>query len=200
VGVNGLNIHLNQWYEGGAADPLGMNQPPPVASPNWGGIASAGITGLSLAGDAIGMANQPLGIETQAPSLQRSATGEPVYNTGDFYNQSTAAKPQGATGGEVLGSAGKGAMGGLMAALALGGPVGWLAGGGLALGAALGIGGGAARRRKQQHEKHKAIVSAKAAQKNFNTASIAFDEQQTSQDDYLKRMDNTNRLYNLYGS
>lgn len=161
--------------------------------PNWGNISAITTAGVSAVGDAFGIANQGLNIETSAPPIQTSATGEPVYNTGQFYNQASMAKPQGATAGEVAGGALKT---GASVLAATGNP---LLAGGAALGsAALNLFGGRRRKKRQEEQKQKAIKSAKSAQKSYNTASLAFDEQQASQADYLKRMNNTNRLWNLY--
>lgn len=165
----------------------------PAPQTNWGNIGAMTTAGLSAVGDAVGIANQSLGIETQAPGLEKSATGEPVYNAGQFYNQASMAKPQGATGGEVVGGALKT---GASVLAATGNPL--LAGGAALFSGVLNLFGGRRRKKRQQDEKQKAMTSAKAAQKNYNTASLAFDEQQASQADYLKRMDNTNRLWNLY--
>lgn len=192
MGVDDLNAYLNKYYAGGAADPLNMNQPVLPTDTNWGGIAQGAISGLSLGADAFGMANQSLGIETQAPGLERSATGEPIYNTGSFFNQMSGAKPQGATGGEIAGGVGKGAAAGFAAA----GPIG--AGVGAGVGAITTLVGGRARKVRQREELAKAHKSAAAAQKTYNEASQAFDQTQAAQADYLRRMDNTNRLWNLY--
>jgi hypothetical protein len=158
---------------------------------NWGAIAGAATTGLSLIGNSIGMGNQSLGIDTQAPGLQTSATGEPVYNLGAFENQVASAKPQGVTGGEVLGAVGQGAAAGSAF-----GPVGTAVGAGVGL--VTSLFGGRRRKRKQREEKQRALKSASRAKQNYNVASEAFDEQQTAQADYLRRMDMTNRVYNLY--
>ena len=168
--------------------------PPETPKTDMTGAAiGAGITGIGLATDAIAMGNQSLGIETSAPGLQRSATGEPVYNTGEFMNQASLAKPQGSTVGEVGAGVAKGASAG-----AAFGPWGAAIGG--AVGAVTSLLGGRRRKRKQEAEKKKALKSAKIAQGNYNVASEAFDEKEAAQSDYMKRMDNTNRMFNLYRS
>lgn len=190
--VEDLNRYLEKYYKGGAADPLNMKQSnTPEPNQNTGGITTAALGGISLLGDIAGMANQSLGLDTQAPDLQRSTTGEPVYTTGSFYNQASQAHPQGASSGEFLSGAAKGALAG--AAL---GPVGAAVGG--FLGGVGSLLGGRSRRKRQQAEKRKAIRSARIAQEKYNTASQGFDEQLASQSDYLNRMNNMNRLYNLY--
>lgn len=191
IGANDLNAYLNKYYAGGASDPLGLQQGASTPNFDWGGAVQAGLGGLSMVGDAFGMANQSLNIETQAPPLEFSATGEPVYTQGRFYNQANSAQPQGATAGEVIGSVGKGAMAGS----SFGVP-------GMAIGAAVGLAtslfGGGRRAKKQREQRYRATASARKAQQNFNTASEAFDQTQAAQSDYIRRMDNTNRLWNLY--
>lgn len=157
---------------------------------NWGGAITAGATGLSMIGDAYGMANQELGLG-DAPTQQYSATGQPIYS-GSYYNSVQAAKPQGATVGEVGGSIAKGA--------GAGAAVGGLPG--AAIGAAFGLAtsliGGRRRRKKQEDEITKAAREARASQKSFNLADKQFDDQQIAQYDYLNRLNNTSRLNNLY--
>jgi len=190
VGPADLNSYLTKFY-GSASDPLNLKSGVSTPDFDWGGAAMAGLTGLSLATDAFGMSNQPLGIETQAPNLEYSATGKPVYTAGAFYNQANSAQPQGATAGEVIGSVGKGVLAG-----AEFGPVGAAVGG--AVGLATSLIGGGRRAKRQREQRYKATASARKAQTNYNTASEAFDQTQVAQADYLKRMNNTNRLYNLY--
>jgi len=191
IGPSDLNNYLNKYYQGGAADPLGMNQPPANGIPNYGGIATATLGGLSLIGDTFGIANQSLGIEQNAPGLERSATGEPIYNTGQFYNAASAARPQGTSADEAVNQTIKGASAGMAL-----GPAGAAVGGVLGLASSL-IGGGA-RKNRQRRERTRAVASARTAQGTFNTASQAFDQQEVAQSDYLRRMNNTNRLYHLY--
>lgn len=190
IGADDLNSYLKKFY-GSSTDPLGLQQGASTPDFDWGGAAMAGLGGLSLGADVFGMSSQPLGIETQAPGLEYGASGEPVYTQGRFYNQANSAQPQGATAGEVIGSVGKGAMAGS----SFGVP-------GMAIGAAVGLAtslfGGGRRAKKQREQRYRATASARKAQQNFNTASEAFDQTQAAQSDYIRRMDNTNRLYNLY--
>ena len=158
-----------------------------------GAYVGAGTAALGLVTDAVSMGNQSLGIETSAPGLQRSATGEPVYNTGGFMNQASLAKPQGSTVGEVGAGVAKGASAGA----AFGVP-GAIVGG--FIGGITSAFGGRRRKRKQEAEKKRALKSARLAQGNYNVASEAFDEKEAAQSDYMKRMDNTNRMFNLYRS
>ena len=192
IGRTELDAYLNKYYSGGATDPLNLNQPQIPSGPDLGAI-SAGVTGgLNLAANAFGMANQSLGIETQAPGLEFGASGQPIYGAGLFYNQASQAKPQGPTAGEALSGAASGAASGFAA----GGPIGAAIGGGVGL--VTSLLGGFGRKKRQREEKRKATRSARLAQQSFNTADVAFDEAQAAQSDYLRRMDNTNRLYNLY--
>jgi len=88
------------------------------------GIA-AGAAGLSLIGNAVGMANQDLGISEQAPNLQYGASGQPVYS-GQYQSEVANAVPQKTSAGEVLG----GGLQGAQAGFAVGGPLGAAIGGG----------------------------------------------------------------------
>lgn len=177
--------HINEFV------PQEVGQSAPKAGGNFDyGAAITG--GLGLAANAIGMAQQGSGLDMSAPEVQRSATGEPIYD-GSFYNQASNFKPQGATGGEVLGMAGQGAAAG--ASFGLPGVAIGAVGGAIA-----GLIGGGARRRRQKREKAKAMKSATARQNDFNEASETFDQSQIAQQEYNKRMNMTNRLYNLYGS
>ncbi len=188
-----LNSYLSRNYPGGILPSQpSPTHPSPTTTPDMTGAAiGAGVAGLGLITDAVAMGNQPLGIETSAPGLERSATGEPVYNLGNFYNAAATAKPQGATTGEVGGGIAKGAAAG--AAFGVPGAViGGLAGG------LSNLIGGNRRKRKQAAQKRKATQSAIDAQKQYNVASEAFDESQATQSEYLKRMNNTNRMFNLY--
>ena len=164
---------------------------------NWGGIAQAGIAAGGLALNTVNMANQRLDIDEKAPGIETSATGEPVYNS-SFYLQAKNAKPQGASAGEVLSGASSGLGAGLGTAMALGAAAGPFALAGLAVGVGASLIGGNQRRKAQARQKRRAMASAKAQQKSFNVASEAFDEQQASQQDYIRRRNMTNRLYNLY--
>jgi len=156
------------------------------------GIA-AGAAGLSLIGNAVGMANQDLGIDEQAPNLQYGASGQPVYS-GDYVNQVANATPQKTSAGEVLG----GGLQGAQAGFAVGGPLGAAIGGGAGIIATL-I-GGRRRRKRQEEQKRKADRSVKAYQQDYNLADKQFDDQQIAQQDYNRRMNSSNRLYNLYNA
>ena len=162
----------------------------PKADVDWAGAVTGG---LALAGNAIGMAQQGSGLQENAPGYQTSATGQPIYTGGAQYNQASSFSPQGATGGEVLGMAGQGAAAG-----ASFGVPGAIVGG--VVGAIGGLIGGGARKRKQQREKDKAMKSARFQQRQFNEADQEFDQKQAAQQDYYKRTNMNNRLYNLYGA
>lgn len=152
----------------------------------------SGITGgLGLAANVYGMANQSSGVSTQSPDLQYSATGEPVYTGGDFYNQASLSTPQKTSGGELLSGFTQGASAGS----ALGFP--GVIGGGLVGLLSTAFGGGR-RRRKQEREIRRARQSARRTQKDFNRASVAYDKQQASEAEYHDNLDMTERFQNLY--
>lgn len=153
---------------------------------------AAAISGaFGLAGQYAGMVNQELGLE-QAPGLQLSPTGEPVYNLGGAYNSAFGATPQDATTGEVLGATGQGAAAGFAA----GGPIGAAVGGVIGLGTSLV--GGRRRRNKQRDEKNKALAQVRQKQEGFNQASQSFEEEQLALQSYQDRSDISDRMYNLY--
>ncbi len=152
-----------------------------------------GLTGgFDIYNSAHGMANQSLGLNPQAQG-QYDMGYQPSYNMGQDYNQAAMAKPQGATGGEVLGMGAKGAAAG-----AAFGPIG--AGVGFVGGAVAGLIGGKRRKKKQQREKEAAQNTLKAGQQNFNKAEADYTAQQNAAEDYQDRMNTTNRMYNLYAT
>lgn len=151
--------------------------------------AIGGIAGL--AGMYGSMVNQDLGLGNPDP-LQLSATGQPIYDLGGFYNQAYQARPQGASAGELIGAGLQGASAGAAA----GGPVGAAAG--LAVGLGTAIFGGNRRKKKQEQEKRKALEKARKGQQSFNEASQRFETDQLVLEDYLNRQSMTDKLYNLY--
>jgi len=156
------------------------------------GIA-AGAAGLSLISNAVGMANQDLGIDKQAPNLQYGASGQPVYS-GQYQNDVANATPQKTSAGEVLG----GGLQGAQAGFAVGGPLGAAIGGGA--GILTTLIGGSRRRKRQEEQKQKAERSVRSYQKDYNLADKQFDDQQIAQQDYNRRMNSSNRLYNLFSA
>jgi uncharacterized protein HemX len=148
--------------------------------------------GAGLAGSYYGMVNQDLGLQAP-PALQRSATGEPVYNLGSSFNQAYLSKPQGASGEEIVSGLAQGAQAG-----AAFGPVG--AGVGAAVGLATSIFGGARRKHNQQREKDNALAKVSAGQNTYNKAANAYQETQLALNDYQRRSEMTNHLYNLFRS
>lgn len=155
-----------------------------------GQIGSLATGALGIAGNAIGMSQQRLGLGP-SPDSQFSSTGEPIYNLGAAYNEASSASPTGATGGEILGGVGQGAVAG--SAL---GPVGAAVGG--VIGGVASLIGGGARKRAQERERERAMRRLQNRQKDFNTNKLAFDKAQTIDADYRRRQDITDQLYNLY--
>jgi hypothetical protein len=149
--------------------------------------------GIGLASNFIGMANQGLGLNTNIGPMRTDSSMAPTYNAGDLWNEASSARPQGASGGEILNGAGQGAAAG-----AAFGPIG--AGiGAVAGGVGTAITGGI-RKRKQQKEQNSAMRQVQQAQQDFNTADVSFRNQRNQMEDYNQRMNSNNRLYNLYRS
>jgi hypothetical protein len=152
-----------------------------------------GLTGAAdIFSSANQMANQSLGLNPQLQG-QYNQFEQPSYGLGQDYNQAALAKPQGASGGEVLGMAGKGAAAGSAF-----GPIG--TGVGAVVGAGAALIGGRRRKKKQQKEKTAAQNTLKAGQQAFNQASADFSAQQNAAEDYQDRMNSQTRMYNLYGT
>ena len=155
--------------------------------------------GLQLASDIGSIAGQDLNLGTPAP--QYFAEGiDPSYQGGEYYSRASMIKPQGATGSEILSTAGKAAATGASIGTMVGGPLGTLIGGGIGAvvgGIGAGIGGGI-RRRRQRREKTNALELGKAQQQEFNTAQDAFNQQQAGLASYQQRANPYRRLQNLY--
>jgi hypothetical protein len=158
---------------------------------NTMGAIQAGTALLGAGMNTYNMANQSLNLPEMGQAYQVSATGKPVYAQGQDYINTMNAKPQGATAGEV----GSQALSLASAGMAFG-PVGAAAGAVIGAGAALF--GGNRRRKKQEEEKRRAQRKLRLGQEAFNQASQSFDEQVASNQEYQRRRDMTNRLYNLY--
>lgn len=159
--------------------------------------AQAGIGALQLASDAVGMANQDLGLG-QAPAPIYMPGVDPTYQTGDFISKAFSARPRGASAGEILGSAGKGAATGAGIGTMVGGPVGTLIGAGIGAAAGAlssGIGGGV-RKRRQTRERNRAIDIAQSQQQQFNEAQAAYNEQEAARYAYDQRRNR--RMQNLF--
>src|SRR5690606_41500564 len=69
---------------------------------------TGGLGALMLASQGIGMANETLGLR-DAPAQQYTPGVRPMYGLGQSYNEASGARPQGATGGEILSGIGQGA-------------------------------------------------------------------------------------------
>jgi hypothetical protein len=165
--------------------------------------ASAGGAGLDATGKmALGLAGAEMGLSAlqmsqqgldlgQIDPLQFSASGQPLLNSG-YRNRAAAAKPQGASAGELGGAAVKGFAAGMQTGNPL--VAGAMAVGNLALTA---IAGGA-RKRKQRRERNEALAASARQQNEFNAADTAFDQTNIAKQGYLDRQNMTNRIYNLY--
>lgn len=155
--------------------------------------------GLQLASDIGGIAGQNLNLGTPAP--QYFAQGlDPSYQGGEYFSRAAMAEPQGATGSEILSTAGKAAATGASIGTMVGGPLGTLIGGGIGAvvgGIGAGIGGGI-RRRRQRREKANALELGTAQQQEFNIAQDAFNQQQAAMASYQQRANPYRRLQNLY--
>lgn len=170
----------------------------PLTRDQRANVYSQAITGgLQLATDAMTIANQPLGIgEAPAPIYMEGF--DPTYQTGDYAARAFGATPQGASAGEILGTAGKGAATGASIGTTIGGPVGTLIGAGVgAVAGALSAGiGGGVRKRRQTREKERALSQVQSQQEQFNRAQAAFNEQQAAQFGYQQRRNR--RMQNLF--
>lgn len=160
-----------------------------------GAAALGGIAEMGLSAKAMG--DEAKGIPTLAPQMQLDNQGRPMYNLSQFANETSSIRPQGATGGEVLGGAAKGVGIGLNPALmaATGGlsaPIGALVGAGAA---AL---GGKRRKRIMTDKKRKATESLSSRQQEFNQANIGHSQNQLAQEQYYNQLNDPSRLYNLY--
>jgi hypothetical protein len=174
------------------ANPMPQGQPRPQSNFNVGAAANAIGGAAALVGGAIGQANQQLGINTQMAPMQTDQFSKPVYTGGGLSNQISAAKPQGATGGEVLSGVGTGASVGTSI----------LPGWGTLIGAAVGAGasliGGGVRKKRQRRERSRAQGKLNQAQSQYNAADIGYRNRQAAQEDYLQKQDESSRMYNLY--
>ena len=169
---------------------------PAAPNPASGQIASQAIMGgLQLASDIGTIAGQRLNLGT--PQAQYFAEGvRPTYQGGEYMGRVAAARPQGATGGEILGTAGKAAatgasIGSLIlpgVGTAIGAGIGALVGG---AGAAI---GGGVRKRAQGREKDRAMRLAKGQQQEFNVAASDFAQREAA--NYKRNP--YRRLQNLY--
>lgn len=161
---------------------------------NTGAYIQAGTALLGSASSALASAKQGLNLPQLGDGYNTSATGQPVYTGGRDIQTISGIKPQGATfeevGSQALSLAATGAS--------VGGVPGAIVGG--AVGAGMALLSGNARKNKQEDELNKARTKIKKGQIAYNRASQAFDQQQASMNDYRRRRDMTNRLYNLYST
>jgi hypothetical protein len=158
-----------------------------------GGAANIVGGAIGLAGDAMGMANQRLNLQTNYAPTQTDQDSAPVYTGGQVMIDAANARPQGATGGEILKSAGSGAAAGSVA-----GP--WGAAVGAVVGAGAALIGGGARKRRQRREKNRALGQANKAASEFNSADMMFRQRQAGLEDYTQKTNSASRMANLYRS
>jgi hypothetical protein len=160
---------------------------------NINGVAGAIGGAAALTGDAIGMANQQLPINTEVAPQQPDQSVAPVYTGGQLSADVSNTRPQGVTGGELLKGAGTGAAAGVAF-----GPIG------AAVGAVVGAGvsaiGGGIRKKRQRRARNRAASQLQGVQSQYNTADVNYRSQQAAMQDYYQRNDNNARLYSLYRS
>lgn len=157
------------------------------------GVANGVMGAASLAADTIGMANEKLNLNTNIAPVQNDPSQAPIYTGGQNFIDAANARPRGASGGEILKSAGAGAAAGV----GFGG-IGAIVGAVVGAGAAL-IGGGA-RKRRQRREKQRAFNAALGAQRTFNTADLAYRQIQATMEDYYDNQNDNSRQYNVFRS
>lgn len=161
------------------------------------GVSGQGIAGavggaISIAGDAIALSNEKLGLDgLQAGSAQQDPYNAPTYTGGTLAIQAANAKARGASGSNVLKSAGTG-----LAAGAAFGPVGAIAG--AVVGAGVSLIAGGVKRKRQAREKARAQGRAAAAANDFNSADTSYRNRYAAQEEYRDNMNDDSRLYNLY--
>lgn len=161
---------------------------------NAQGVAGAIGGAASIAGDAIELANEKLGLDgLQAGSAQQDPYSAPVYTGGTLAIQAANAKAKGASAGNVLKSAGTGAAAG-----AAFGPIGIAAG--AVVGAGVSLIAGGVKRKRQAREKARAQGRAQAAANDFNTADVSYRNRYAAQEEYRDNMSDDSRMYNLLRS
>ena len=166
--------------------------------PNGGidasGIGGAVTGGLATIGMGVGIANEGKNIDTSVAGAQTSATGAPVYNLGGDVQRLGDLNPKGASFGQVLSAAGSGASAGSALAPGIGTAIG-------AIGGALtSLIGGRIKKRRMQEAKDKLAKNVARGQADYNEADQQFDQAQIRKQEFNKRRNLTNRLYNLYGA
>lgn len=167
---------------------------PPTGNSSLSANSAVNAVGgaVSIASNAINMANQGLNLNTNVAPIQYDQSMKPTYTAGQLSADAARAKPQGATWEEVLSSAGTGAATGASIGGVWGGVIGGVVGAGASL-----IGGGS-RQSKQRKEKRRALGKANAAGQQYNQADIAFRDRTARMEDYNEKNNMNNRLYNLY--
>lgn len=164
---------------------------PQQAGKGFGQGASLAQGAMGVIGNYMNMANQSLNLNSQIAPSQYDPNSAPTYTAGQAQAEASAAMPQGANGGEILG----GALQGASAGSAFGAP-GAVVGG--VVGALSSVFGGESRAEKQRKEKEAALQRVMAAQQMYNTQDVSFRNQQNQREDYLQRINPYNREYNVY--
>ena len=208
---NSLNSVINKDYTqntwgtapvrdlGGMIKPVSNPSLGNFKAPSNGGIDASGIGGavtggLATIGMGVGIANEGKNIDTSVAGAQTSATGAPVYNLGGDVQRLGDLKPEGASFGQVLSAAGSGASAGSALAPGIGTAIG-------AIGGALtSLIGGRIKKRRMQEAKDKLAKNVARGQADYNEADQQFDQAQIRKQEFNKRRNLTNRLYNLYGA
>jgi hypothetical protein len=185
-----------------SADPGLVSVPknPQLTSQQKGDIATAAITGgLQFASDLGNIAGQRFDFG-KLPTQAYSPDVAPSYQLGEYFNKVYAARPKGASAGEVLGTAGKMAATGAQIGTAIMPGIGTAIGalGGAVMGTQGALIAGAIKKRRQTREREKALGKLTKAQQEYNTAAQEFSQAQMARQDYLRRSDPYRRMRNLY--
>lgn len=187
---------------GQQADPGLVNVPknPQLTGQQAGDIATAAITGgLQFASDLGNIAGQRFDFG-KLPTQAYSPDVAPSYQLGEYFNKVYAARPKGASAGEVLGTAGKMAATGAQIGTAIMPGIGTAIGalGGAVMGTQGALIAGGIKKRRQTREREKALGKLTKAQQEYNTAAQEFSQAQMARQDYLRRSDPYRRMRNLY--
>lgn len=155
-----------------------------------GGVASGAA---ALYGNLTSMYQSGVNaVNPYASPESQDAFGDPQYNQGTLVQQ-VGVHPQGAQGGDYANNIAKGAIAGA----AFGG-VGAIVGGGIAaIGTAL-VGG--AKKREMDRRHNLAIANLTAANRLYSQRKTQYLEKQESMGDYNNKLNQYDRLNNLYMS
>ena len=201
--VPGYNPNL-QIFGG----PGGLTNPQPSADPTTSGGASGGsiaqgVSGVAaLAGNTYGMAHQKLPLPNFNSEVQYGANGQPSYSGDMVATLSGARAERGASFGEYARGIGEGAgagavVGGSLASESGPGAIIGAAAGGI-IGAGATLWGGKLRHQLEQQQLNRANATLLNYQSSYNNANKTFMANQAGQQDYYRRMNNYQRMSNLY--